>query len=172
MVRLLHLNLSFLDCRTRRVILAFAWISGLFLGSLISLAADNILSSTMLAAAHSGMSISGLLAVLLLPLLFSALAVYISKPIFLIPIVFLKAFLFSFSAAGFLIACDSAAWLFCFLMMFSDTLMLPFLWWFWIISLTLESRTAIRGAVICTVCAFVIGFCDYFFVSPFLAGLI
>ena len=81
MVRLLHLNFSLLDRRTRRVILAFTWISGLFLGSLISLAADNILSPTMLAAAHSGMSISGLLAVLLLPLLFSALAVYIKTVI-------------------------------------------------------------------------------------------
>lgn len=172
MVRLLHLNLSLFDCRTRRLILAFAWILGLLLGSVISLAADNILSPTMLAAVHSNMSISGLLTVLLLPLLFSAFAVYISKPILLIPIVFLKAFLFSYSAAGFLIACDSAAWLLCFLMMFSDTLMLPFLWWFWIRTLTLESSTAIRSAVFCSLCAFVIGFCDYAFVSPFLAGLI
>ena len=171
MDRFLRLNLPFLCCRTPRTLLAIFWIAGLILGAMFALSADTLLTPTMHTALFCGMSISGLLTSLLLPLLFTALAVYISQPMMLLLIAFLKAFLFSFVGVGLLMAFGTSAWLIRNLLMFSETLSLPIFWWFWGCILS-EHSMARYGAIPVGLAIVAIGCVDYTFIGPFLAALL
>ena len=172
MARFLRLNLSIFGCRTSHVLLALFWTVGLLLGSFTSLSADTLLVPTMHTALHSGMSISGLLAALLLPLLITAFAVYIRQPLLLFPVAFVKAFLYSFTGTGLLTAFGSSAWLIRILLMFADSLSLPLLFWVWLRVLSDDQTMALRSIAITAALALMIGCFDYAFVAPFLASLI
>lgn len=172
MDRLLRHNFSFLHCSPKRSVFAFLWVGGMILGAVLSLSADTLLVSTMHAAVHSSMSISGLLISILLPLFLTALTVSISQPMLLFPIVFLKAFLYSYIRVGLLVSFDVAGWLLQMLLMFSETLTLPLLWYCWLRAASDDRRAAFRCALICTFFAVGIGCFDYAFVVPFLARLI
>ena len=170
--RFLRLNLGVFNCRTSRVLLAIFWITGLLLGTLTSLLADDLLFSTMRMALCGGMSILGLLVALLLPLLITAFAVYISQPLLFLPLSFLKAFLFSFVGAGLLTAFGSSAWLLRILLMFADSLTLPLLWWVWLRVLSDEYSSPMRSTLVAAAFVALIGCFDYVYVAPFLALLI
>lgn len=172
MDRFLRLFTSFFHCRTPRTTLALLWICGLLTGSLVSLSADEILAPTMLAAISGGLSISGLLLVLLFPLLLTAAAVFISRPVFLYPVAFLKAFLFAFTGIGLLLSLASSGWLIRCLLMFSDSLLLPFLWLLWLQIVSGPDRFAMRRFLTVSLLALLTGILDYFLVAPFLAGLL
>ena len=154
------------------MILACVWICGLLSGTFLSLSAGDTLFSTMRAAVYCGMSISGLLCVLFLPLLFTVLAVYISRPLLLLPVAFLKAFLFSFSGTGIFTALHVSGWLFWCFLMFSDILTLPFLWLVWLDSLSDDHKAVFGRCMLSMFAALLIGCFDYAFVAPFLARLI
>ncbi len=172
MDRFLHLCFSFFHCRFKTVLIAAAWVAGLLFGSLVSLKADTILASTMHGAVSGSVSIFGLLSVLFLPLLVSALAVFISQPLLLVPVVFLKAFSFSYTAAGLFMVYPTAGWLLQALMMFSDMLMMPAYWLLWLRAASGDRCTALRWSAVCAACAALIGCVDYTVVAPFLAHLI
>lgn len=162
-------DFSSFHCKLKPNFLAYAWISGLLLGAVFSVSADDLLTSTMRAAVSGSMSISGLIAVILLPLLLSAYAVYYSQPILLVSVVFLKAFLFGYTGAGILFLYPASGWLIQWLLMFSDMMTLPILWLVWLSgSLTSPPRRIVG----CTVCAVLIGCVDYIVIAPFLACLI
>ena len=118
MDRFLHRVFFDRSCDRFRLSIGAAWTLGLIAGAFSSVSAGDILLPTMRAALCSGVSISGLLTVTLLPLLFSALAVYISKPMLLLPIAFGKGFLYSFWAGGILRLFGSSGWLVQLLLMF------------------------------------------------------
>ena len=164
--------LSFFQCRTAHAKLAVLWLLGLLFGSLMALSADILLVPTMRSAVSAGMSIFGLLAALLFPLLFTAMAVYISQPKLLLPVVFLKGFFFSFTGVGFLVAFGSSGWLIRCLLMFSDLLVLPLLWWVWLQSFANAQHATLRHNALAAVIAAAIGCIDYAWVAPFLAGLL
>ena len=172
MDRFLRLFTSFFHCRTPRTTLVLLWICGLLTGSLVSLSADGILAPTMLAAISGSLSIPGLLLVLLFPLLLTAAAVFISRPVFLYPVAFLKAFLFAFTGAGLLLSLASSGWLIRCLLMFSDSLLLPFLWLLWLQIVSGPDRFAMRRFLTVSLLALLTGILDYSFVAPFLAGLL
>lgn len=171
MDRFFNFDLSAWRCKKPIFILACAWFLGLFSGVLFSMSASDSLGSTMRAAAGGCVSISGLLSAILLPLLFSAFAVYIFKPTLLIPIAFLKAFVFAFLGVGILGAYGSAGWLIRLLLMFSDILMLPLLWWYWLRAFSGPKRRVFDTSV-AAVYALLVGSIDYCVISPFLANLI
>ena len=162
----------FFHCKLKRNYLAFAWIVGLLLGAVLSVSADKLLASTMHAAISGSMSISGLIAVVLLPLLLSAYAVYFSQPAWLLLIIFLKAFLFAYTGAAILILYPTSGWLIGCLMMFSDALILPFLWWFWLFSASAPREQVLRRTAACAIWFLLIGCVDFAVVAPFLAHLI
>lgn len=168
----LHLNWSVFCCRTLRSWLALIWCVGMLFGALASLTADISYSSTMHAALFGSLSISGLLAALLLPLLITAFAVYFSKPIWILPLAFLKAFMFAFTATGLMVSFGSAGWLVRLLLMFSDTLVLPILWLVWLLSLESGSDAAFRYCLPAAAFIFLICCFDFTVVAPFLARLI
>lgn len=172
MDRFLHLNLPAWQRKGPGSLLACAWLLGLVSGAVLSIFAGDPLFSMMRAAASSCVSIPGLLSATLLPLLFSAFAVYISKPWLLIPIAFGKAFLFSYLSVGVMIAFGSAGWLIWWLLMFSDSCSLPLLWWFWLKAVSQPRGSLIRRTGFALAAAAVIGSVDYCIVSPFLADLI
>lgn len=172
MDRFLKFNLPAMRCKGRKAILALAWFLGLISGILFSVMASDSVFPTMRAAATGCVSISGLLSAILLPLLFSAFAVYISQPLLLIPIAFGKAFVFSFVGMSVMAAYGSAGWLVRFLLMFSDCMMLPFLWWYWLRYLSGSRASAFCSTALLVSLAVIIGSFDYRVISPFLADIL
>ena len=152
--------------------LAIFWIFGLLAGSLTSRNADTMLAPTMLSAVSGSLSIFGLLTVILLPLLLTATAVFISRPGFLYPVVFLKAFLMAFTGVGLLLTLGSSGWLLRFLLMFSDMLILPPLWFLWLQIVSGRDRLALYCLLIVIFLVILAGFLDYSLVAPFLADLV
>ena len=68
-------SISSFRCKMKLRVLVYSWVSGLILGAVFAVSSGNLLDSTMHAAVSGSMSISGLIAVQLLPLLLSAYAV-------------------------------------------------------------------------------------------------
>lgn len=152
--------------------LAFPWISGLVTGVVTSYFAGNSFFSLMRSVISSPVSIVGLLSAMLLPLLFSAFAVYISSPWLLIPTVFLKGFFYAYLCFGILLCFGDAGWLIRLLLIFSDTLMLPVFWMYWIRGLRGgRSDLLIRTAPAFST-ALLIGSIDFSVISPFLGEIL
>ena len=132
MDRFLHRSFAAFSYRISCFVFAIFWIAGLLSGILMSCCADVSLFRVMLSDLDVRLSIVSFLSVLLLPLLLSFLAAYLKCPFVICVIAYLKAFLLAFVGMVILRSFRSAAWLIHFLMMFSDMLILPVLWWFWI----------------------------------------
>ena len=159
-------------CRRNRFFLACTWIFGLISGAVCSVHSGIFLTSLMRTAVHGSVSIVGLMSAGLLPLLFSAAAVFISKIWLLIPVAFCKAFLYAYFAAGLMAAYGNAGWLVRILFMFSDYVMLPVLWWYWMSVLDGRDRLFYRKSAVACAAALMIGCFDFYIVSPFLASLL
>lgn len=172
MDRFLHRVFFDRTCDRFRAYLAIVWILGLLAGVFSSVSAGDSLLPTMRAALYCGVSISGLLTVTLLPLLFSALAVYISKPFLLLPIAFSKGFLYAFWAGGILRLFGASGWLMKLLLLFGDAASLPILWWYWLKASDRFSRRKYRQFLVASAAAAAVSCFDYFFVSSFLTELI
>ncbi len=151
--------------------LAFAWITGLLFGVITSLSAGAHLASLMRMTAYSPVSIVGLLSAMLLPLLCSAFAVYISCPRLLSPIAFVKAFFYAYFCFGVFAGFGSAGGLIRLLLIFSDTAMLPVLWLYWLRSTGSPGQFLYR-TVPAIAAAVLIGSIDYSVISPFLAQIL
>ena len=167
-------RLSFPGFRRRRlaVYLAFAWSAGLLLGSFFSVLSAPFSVSLMRMTLSGPVSIFGLLTILYLPLLFTAFAVYISQIWLIIPICFFKSLFFSFVAAGFLLLLPSGGWLLCFLLLFSDCLSIPILFFDWYRTCSQSRMEVFRSLAVSGIFLFVIGIADYYVISPFLIRLL
>ena len=172
MDRFLHLILPTRVCKEPAVNLACSFLAGLLFGACASIAASDTLFPMMRAVAFGCVSIFGLLSAILLPLLFSAFAVYIGQRWLIFLIAFVKAFLFAFLGIGIMNAFGSAGWLVRWLLMFSDSFTLPLLWWFWLRAFSDRRTTSLRFAALIAAAAIIIGSFDYTVVSPFAAMLI
>lgn len=157
-------------CKESTHYLAFAWLSGLLAGPFFTCSAGGSFTDMILAAPGTGVAATSLLATVLLPLLCSALAVY-TRHIWILPaLAFIKAFLFSYTASAVLTVFGSAGWLVCVLLMFTDILSLPLLWWYWQYSMV-ANRQKLSRTVAVAILIMAIGFLDSHFVSPFTASL-
>ena len=155
-----------------RRVLDYFWFAGLIFGTSASMYTGDSIFPMMRAAVFGGMSISGALSVLLLPLLFSAFAVYIHQTFLLLPIAFCKAFLFSFVAMGLKGVFGSVGWLFSILLLFADGLSLVVLWWFWNRSFISSQSQLLLDFIAALISIAAVGSADYLFIAPFLADLI
>lgn len=113
-----------------RVLFFGLWVIGLVFGFFIamSLSSDNL--SLIRSVKYSGVSILGFLISLLLPLLISMVAAWLRLPHVILPLAFLKAFSYSFSATGIALAFGEAGWLIYRLYLFSDSCMCVVFIWF------------------------------------------
>ena len=87
-------------------------------------------------------------------------------------VVFLKAFLFAYTGAAILILYPVSGWLLRWLLMFSDMVTMPILWFLWI-SVSFDNLESLhRRIVICAFCFVLVGCVDLLMIVPFLARLI
>ena len=163
------IRLSAFGCKAGTVLLAWAFGFGLLAGSMASGGAQAVFIQGRLSLAQS----AGISAFVpsLLPLLFSGLAVYAKRPVLLIPLVFWKAFFFSYVAFGLIAVWGSAGWLVCILALFGSFSSLGALWWYWLRHIGGEgfsSRTFFPafGAIL------LIGWVDIAVISPFLTNIL
>jgi len=163
---------SFFTCKSPRRVLAVFWLGGLFFGTVISLTLEQRLQSYFHAALNSHSLFLGLLFAQLLPVVISFIVAFTSKPLFLTCIAFLKSCFFSCISLSLLNSFGSSGWMICCLLMFSDLLVMPILWWIWLNILTENHSFVFHKIFAAIVMVFVICFCDYTFVAPFLAYLI
>ena len=159
-------------CSWCAIILAFSWIAGLLCGLFFVSKAAEPLSLLMHTAVYNHITLFGLAAVLFLPLIASAAAVYLGAHILIFPICFIKSFAFGVCLCGVSVAFGSAGWLVRVLLLFSDSCMIVVLLWFWYRHLTGDRSVLRRDTVLCAAVALFVGLVDYLFVSPFFAGLL
>lgn len=153
----------------RCLLLAAACFAGLVLGILWGSHTGIISDSWMLGALTSPLSIPGLTAILLVPFLLIALAIFYSRLWLLCLTLVMK--MFCFGACGWALTAffGSAGWLVRFLLMFSDSMMLPMLCF---LALRRCTGRLSRGDFLLGVGWMVlVGALDFWLVSPFLATL-
>ena len=109
-------------CRRHpRILLCIAIITGILLGVFCGFDPSSSISSLMRGCAAASVSIVGRAYVLLLPLFAVILAAFCSKPFGLIPICFLKSFLFSCCLASIWLSFGYAGWLMSGFLLLSDS---------------------------------------------------
>ena len=155
-------------------ILAFSWVFGLISGMAACCYAERTLTSWMRRSVYGTVSISGLLLVNILPVLLSALAVFLSSPVLLLVLCVCKAFLSGFVSLGVLVSFGSAGWLYRRLFLFSDCLILPVLYGYWLQCLNVENRKIhlYLHTLFTLAVASGVFFTDFYVISPYLACLI
>ena len=158
--------------RSGKWLLILCWSTGLLFGNAVATNAGEFLVPMMRSAVSAPVSILGLLAAAVLPFLISAYAVSISEPWLLLIISTLKAFGFSFSACAVSLAFGQSSWLVRFLFLFSDHCVMPLLWLYWLRHISGEKAFSLQEMACFIAAAVVIGWMDYFMISPFLAALI
>ena len=169
MVRFLHLRFADYLRKYAVFTLACSWISGLILGISISKSVSVEVPASI--AASPNASPYGVVMVTLFPILVSVLLMYMSQN-WLIPVIaFFKSFSFSYVSWILMRDFGSASWLIQFLMMFSDCVSLPLLWWFWCRSLKADKPFSFALSAPLVFTAVAIAILDYRFISPILSSL-
>ncbi len=153
-------------------LLSAAWVMGLVFGVFTSGFASASFLSLARSAVFSPVSALGLLLCSLLPLLFSAFAVYISNVPLLMMVAFGKAFFHAYLCLAVLYSFGSAGWLVRLLFLFSDSAVLPLLWLYWLRSVH-DGRRDFAFRTVPAICAAILiaGF-DYRVIAPFLAQIL
>ena len=154
------------------VFLAFCWFAGLICGILIYLSADETIAPLMLSAVSGSVSIVILLCVTAFPFLFSAIAVFLSLPWLLFLLSFAKAVCFSFVSIAVCEAWHCAGWLIRYLLLFSDCLTVPILYFLWLRYVSGKRRCSCAEMFAFFSAAVLIGSIDYCIITPFLARMI
>ena len=160
-----HISIQMLRC----IVLIACWLIGLLIGYLYS---KPFSFSLMRSVVVQPVSIVGLCVSVFFPLICAYFSFLTEKPVVVMIVCFLKAVAFSFSGALVSHYFQSAGWIICFFMMFSDCC-------FSIVFLTLLllyfSCACIRpmsDLFVCTAIGICIATADYFAISPFLQGLL
>lgn len=114
------------------ILLALSFLSGLLLGVFTYLTAEDSLFLLMRSTFHDSVSIVTLLSVACLPFFFSAFAVYISRPGFIVAVSFGKAFLFAFASLAIYGCIYGFERVLFRLIIFTDFLSMTVMYFFWL----------------------------------------
>ena len=168
MDRFLHSRLPVMLRKYAVSCLACSWILGLFFG--LWAVRYTAFDPSVLRASFLNYTPISIISVALLPVLISVLAVFTEQSWLVLVVGFLKAFGFSYVSYLVTSGYGAAGWLIQFLVMFSDCLSLPFLWWFWCVLLKSER---LCGSLLfpAAIAATAIGILDFRVISPFLSTL-
>lgn len=150
-------------------ILASCWTLGLVFG--LCSVATGTFDPAFQQAADLSPSFLSILSVLLLPIVISLLALFAGQRWLIFPLAFLKALSFAYVGWSVVVTFDSAGWLIRMLLMFSDCVTVPLLWWFWNKALTLEFDAIAPASIAAVLSILGIGIVDYGIISPFLVSL-
>ena len=113
-------------------LLATAWLLGLSAGIFVAIHASSSFFLLMRSAIFCKVSIVCLLLSGSLPFLLSAYAFSFNQDWLVIPVCFLKAFLFSSVACGLLLSYHIIGWFLVIYLLFCDICTFPPLWLFWL----------------------------------------
>lgn len=152
-------------------LLAFFWIAGLISGTFLALYMDESVASFMYAAICRPASIVSLLLTTSLPFLFSAIAVFISKPGLLPAIAFCKTAVFSLVSFMTLRAFGTAGWMIRCMVMFADICTLPFFYSFCQRHICGSSHLSIFDGLY-LIASILICSLDVYCISPFFAEVL
>lgn len=155
-----------------RFILAFFWVTGLLCGIFAFRRVGSDLVPLMRRAAYAPVSIVGILCAATLPFLLSAFAVFLSRPVWILPICFGKAFCFSLISMGILQAYGSAGWLIRYLLLFGNCASAPILYWLWLQYFRKYRSTPLWEGTLAFSLALLLGSINYRVIAPLLASLI
>lgn len=161
-------NRPFLSRHCCRRILPFAWSIGLVSGIAFGHCTESI-ASLMRGAMFCDVSIVGLCAVVFLPYLLTAFAVFFSRSAFLLLLAFSKAFFLGACSAAVDCAFGDAGWLIRLLLLFSDWASIPVIYWLWLRCFRVEKESLYSAFTGVLVILILIGSFDYWFIAPFLA---
>ncbi len=154
-----------------KLLLNLVWIIGFITGIISAVSCGDSLGLLIRSIVDNKASISGLLVAGFLPLLFTVFAVMTCQPWMLPLISGAKAFAFGFCASGVGLTFHHSAWLIRFLLLFTDCLTIPMLFWFSLRHIS-DTTVPIRKDVTILFLLIAMVVClDYCFISPFLAML-
>lgn len=148
-----------------RLLLCAGWVLGIVSGC-ISACFVHINDSLMHMLLYSHMSIVGGLAVSFFPLVISAIIVWYSKTFLLIPLSFIKAYMFSYASGIILRTFSCAGWLACLLYMFADIVLAFFFFRLWFCCLKKDCSFH-REFLLTGFCGLAVFCIDYFIIAPF-----
>ncbi len=144
------------------------FLLGIFFGCLSACSAGQTRSSLMHMAILSPVSIVSLSAVMLLPFILAAIVVYFQHTWLLSILGFLKAFSFSWCAAGIWFTFGRVEF---FLLLFSDLCAVPLYCLFALRSTTAATASRNFGLPVCMIVVLIAVCADVLFISPLLAAL-
>lgn len=167
-----QLRISLSNYRNLRFLLILCWPVGLLSGASSAFLCKDTLSLFLRQVIFCGdYSFSGLLFIRLLPILITILVFSYSRPFLLIPLAFLKAFVFSFIAVSVTFAFGLSAWLISTLLLLCEGLTLSVLWFTWFVVLSgAVSYIHHEFTFSCVIVVLVFLF-DYLYIAPFLSKL-
>ena len=152
-------------------LLAASWGLGILLGYFVASSVSQTLVELVPQTTCQIMSMTGCLSVTVLPFFLTAFVVTFSEPCLLLFISTCKAFSFSFCAWGVCLAYGQCGWLVLFLFLFSDFLLIPLQYFYWLRHIRGDRAPESWELPILLGAAILVGYVDYHFVAPFLASL-
>lgn len=165
-------NAELLRRKVCRLVLAFSWLTGLLAGFAFYSPAGHILDPWMCGRAFAPVSIRPLLCVTLLPFLFSAFAVFISRPWLIYPLAFSKAFLLGLIGLAVQRCWGSAGWLARWMLCFSSAASGPLLYWYWLRHIDGRQGYAFSETALVFSSAAILGSMNFFVIVPLAVRLI
>lgn len=152
--------------------LAFIWTFSVFAGIILGSKSVPYYTSLMLSAASGPMSIAGMFLIFILPLVISIISIRFKVSFLVLPLALIKGFFYGFLTVSVYSALGSAGWLICLLLLFSNSILIVLLLWFWFKYLKVHNCCLMRDFLVAIafgvlVCAF-----DAIMVSPFLTDVI
>ncbi len=154
-------------CMFRVTMLAFIWLAGLTVGTLIAARFSTTVSFTL----RFHPSFLQILFLSLLPLWLSFLA-FCGSAAFLFIIAFLKAVSFGFSSVLLICFFGEAGWLIRFLMMFSGVFSVCITWIVWLTHIANQDRRPTLGFVMATLAIAFVSYLDAYVIVPIVQRLI
>ncbi|MBQ9762411.1 MAG: hypothetical protein IJV82_04965 [Oscillospiraceae bacterium] len=150
-------------------LLAMVWCFGLLFGILAALRCQGI-GANFYGAARMAPSLWEMLSACVGPFLFSGLAVYLRETWLLLFVCGAKAFSFGFCSFGVILAFGQGSWLVRFLFLFSDCLLIPVLFLYWVRHL--YERRSDWELFLCLIAALMVFSFDFWVISPFLVSIL
>ena len=154
-----------------KMVLALLWCFGLICGASAA-ACTDIPVSLMRACCNAGVSIVGLFLIPFFPFMISAIAVYCSIPLLIYLCVLAKSFLLGFCAWALIGTFSVGGWLICLLLLFTDLLTAPALYFFQLRCLRGVVKDIISSGVYTVLWFVAVSLADYLWVVPLLRDII
>ena len=155
-----------------RFFLAISWLLGLCAGGLTFLYAGEQASSLLLLAVAGQPSFISLFLNVSLPLLLCAFIVYLDKPGLLLPVVFLRAFIYGYILCAVYVSFRGFGWLVRWMLLFTSSFGCGVLYFYAARHITGLRIFSIGEVLLIEAILALLVFLDYFHVSPFLRQLL